>query len=142
MGPTTSGTKGDAEIWLADERRVLESGHWTSPVRPQAEVTRTTQTERLAKYAQRWLTQRRVKGEPLRASTVVDYERALRLYINPYLGGRALGDITRADVRHWHNVLLQKVSDRPGSKTYAVLRTIMNSAVEEELIDVSPVTAM
>jgi len=140
VGPTTFRTKGDAETWLADERRVVESGQWRSPVRRQAEVARTTQSETLEDYARRWLRQRRVKGEPLRASTVVDYERALRLYINPHLGGRRLVDITRADVRRWHSIELQKVSDRPRSKAYAVLRTIMNSAVEDELIDVSPVS--
>ena len=49
-------------------------------------------------------------------------------------------DITRADVRRWHSIQLLKVSDRPTSKAYAVLRAIMNSAVEDELIDVSPVS--
>jgi integrase len=140
VGPTTFQTKGDAETWLADERRVVESGQWRSPARRQTEVARTRQTETLEQYAQRWLTQRRVRGEPLRGSTVVDYERALRLYINPHLGDRALADITRADVRDWHSVQLQNVSDRPRSKAYAVLRTIMNSAVEDELIDISPVS--
>ena len=79
VGPTTFRTKGDAETWLADERRIVESGQWRSPVRRQAEVARTTQTETLEQYAKRWLPQRRVKGEPLRVNTVVDYERALRL---------------------------------------------------------------
>lgn len=81
-----------------------------------------------------------MEGEPLRANTVIDYERALRLYITPHLGERIPSEITRADIRDWHNNLLRSVSDRPKAKAYAVLRTIMNSAVEEELIDVNPVS--
>ncbi len=140
VGPITFSTNGDAEAWLSDERRVVESGQWRPPAQRQVEAVPTTKTETLDQYAQRWLTQRRVKGEPLRASTVMDYQRALRLYISPHLGGRLLPDITRAHVRNWHNVQLQGVSGRPKSKAYSVLRTIMNSAVEEELIDVSPVS--
>lgn len=139
VGPTTFGTKLDAETWLAGERRILESGTWKPPAVRRAEAARAVEAETLAEYAARWLTQRRVKGEPLRASTVVDYERALRLYIKPHLGDRLLADITRADVRNWHSNQLRGVQDRPRAKAYAVLRTIMNSAVEEELIDVNPV---
>ncbi|MBN9106288.1 MAG: site-specific integrase [Propionibacteriaceae bacterium] len=94
----------------------------------------------LSQYATRWLAQRRVKGEPLRPNTVIDYERALRLYIAPHLGDRPVTDITRADVRNWHANALRSVSDRPKAKAYAVLRTIMNSAVEDELVEVSPVS--
>lgn len=28
LGPTTFTTKADAETWLSDERRILESGQW------------------------------------------------------------------------------------------------------------------
>lgn len=103
-------------------------------------MLRTSQAETLSEYAARWITQRRVKGEPLRPNTVIDYERALRLYIKPHLGDRPVTDITRADVRNWHANALRSVSDRPKAKAYAVLRTIMNSAVEEELVNVNPVS--
>lgn len=138
--PNTFTTKGDAEAWLAEERKQVESGKWRPPAVRKADAARAAQSETLADYAVRWLTQRRVKGEPLRANTVIDYERALRLYITPHLGERIPSEITRADIRDWHNNLLRSVSDRPKAKAYAVLRTIMNSAVEEELIDVNPVS--
>lgn len=140
VGPTTFGTKLDAETWLAAERRILESGSWKPPSIRKAEALRATQAETVAEYADRWLTHRRVRGEPLRASTVIDYERSLRLYIKPYLGERPLGDLTRADIRNWHNNQLRSVQDRPKAKAYAVLRAIMNSAVEDELVDVNPVS--
>lgn len=139
-GPTTFTTKADAEAWLAEERKEVESGKWRPPAVRKADVMRVNQAETLGEYATRWLTQRRVKGEPLRPNTVIDYERALRLYITPHLGDRAVTDITRADVRNWHTNLLRSVSDRPKAKAYAVLRTIMNSALEDELIEVNPVS--
>ncbi len=140
VAPVTFTTKGDAEAWLAEERKVVESDKWRPPAIRRADALRVTRVETLSEYAARWLVQRRVKGEPLRASTIVDYERALRLYINPHLGGRPLSDITRGDVRNWYHNQLRSVSDRPKAKAYAVLRTLMNSAVEEELIDVNPVS--
>lgn len=140
VAPVTFTTKGDAESWLAEERKVVESDKWRPPAARKADAARAGHAETLAQYAKRWLTQRRVNGEPLRANTVIDYERALRLYINPYLGERLVPDITRSDVRTWYNQQLSGAQDRPRAKAYAVLRTIMNSAVEEELIDVNPVS--
>jgi integrase len=139
LAPVTFTTKGDAEAWLAEERKEVESGKWRPPAVRKAEVLRASQAETLSEYATRWLTQRRVKGEPLRPNTVIDYRRALRLYITPHFGDRPVTDITRADIRDWHGNVLRSVSDRPRAKAYAVLRTIMNSAVEDELIDVNPV---
>ena len=43
-------------------------------------------------------------------------------------------------MRDWYNNQLRSVNGRPKAKSYAVLRTLMNSAVEEELIDVNPVS--
>lgn len=140
VAPLTFTLKSDAEAWLADERRLLESGDWQPPAHRRALALRDANTETLEEYGRRWLAERRVKGEPLRPSTVLDYERALRLYITPHLGDLPVPRITKADVRNWHNNLLRGVKDRPKAKAYAVLRTIMNAAVDEELIDTSPVS--
>ena len=122
-------------------RRTANRSSPASGVRPpSARRKRPCSSQRDPEYATRWLTQRRVKGESLRANTVIDYERALRLYITPHLGERIPSEITRANLRDWHNNLPRSVSDRPKAKAYAVLRTIMNSAAEEELRDVNPVS--
>lgn len=139
VGPTTFATKADAETWLADERRRLEADNWTPPAVRKAEHARAAKVETLAEYAARWLPQRRVKGEPLRPNTLIDYERAIRLYILPHLGDLLVPNITRAAVRDWYHRDLRDIKDRPRAKAYAVLRTIMNSAVEEDLIAVNPV---
>ena len=140
VAPTTFTTKADAESWLGAERKVVESGSWRPPAVREAEARLSVQTETLSEYSARWIVQRRVKGEPLRPNTVIDYQRALRLYITPHLGERAITENTRSDVRDWHANLLRSVKDRPKAKAYAVLRTIMNAAVEDELIDVNPVS--
>ena len=101
--PSTFTTKSDAEAWLADERRLLESGDWQPPAHRRALSAAATQAPRRWRSTpRRWLAERRVKGEPLRPSTVLDYERALRLYITPHLGDLPVAEITRADVRNWH----------------------------------------
>ena len=52
MGPTTFSTKGDAETWLPDERRVVESGQQRPPAQRQEEATPKTKTETLDQYVQ------------------------------------------------------------------------------------------
>lgn len=140
VAPTTFTTKGDAEAWLAEERKTVESGAWRPPAVRHGGTSPSAHAETLTEYSTRWIADRRVKGEPLRPNTVIDYKRALRLYITPHLGGRPIAAISRSEVRDWHNNRLRSVKDRPKAKAYSVLRTIMNSAVEDELIDVSPVS--
>jgi integrase len=140
VAPTTFTTKGDAEAWLAEERKSVESGLWRPPTVRHVESAPSIHAETLTEYSTRWLVDRRVKGEPLRPNTVIDYKRALRLYITPHLGDRPIAEISRSDIREWHTSKLRNVKDRPKAKAYAVLRTIMNSAVEDELIDVNPVS--
>lgn len=140
VAPVTFSGKADAEGWLSNERKLIESGQWKSPAVRKAEAAKPVEIETMSEYAARWLTQRRVKGEPLRPNTMIDYKRSLRRHIDPHLGGMPVANITRADVRNWYNQLLRSVKDRPKGKAYALLRSIMNSAVEEELIDVNPVS--
>ncbi|MEU4718228.1 hypothetical protein AB0G06_01220 [Nonomuraea dietziae] len=63
----------------------------------------------------------------------------LRLHINPTLGDMLLVEITSRHVRQWHTKL---VEHGPGSSTvakaYRLLRGILNTAVEDELIKKNP----
>jgi hypothetical protein len=78
VAPTTFTTKGDAEAWLAEERKVVESGNWRPTAVRQAEARRSDRTETLSDYSTRWLIQRRVKGEPLRPRSWTPSSRRCR----------------------------------------------------------------
>ena len=65
--------------------------------------------------------------------------RADYFYILPALGDVNLVEVSRGTVRTWHDVTMVDTPPRARSKAYALLRTIMNSAVRDELITASPV---
>ena len=68
------------------------------------------------------------------------YESLLRLHILPALGDRAMSALSPTVVRQWHSRLT--AATRPGpvtvAKCYRLLRTILSTAVEDELIVKSP----
>lgn len=59
----------------------------------------------------------------------------------PTFGRMRLRDITKGAVRRWYEDTLEGNGDTPraNSKAYGLLRAIMNSAVDEDLIEASPV---
>ncbi|WP_164745260.1 tyrosine-type recombinase/integrase [Georgenia faecalis] len=129
-GPTTFARKVDAQDWLAAQRTLIVQGL----LRPATVASRVT----LAAYAERWLVSRRnSKGEPLRPSTAHVYRHYLDRHILPALGARPLPQITREEVERWFAGLLP---DRPTlrARTYALLKTMLNSAVDDGLITTNP----
>ena len=58
-------------------------------------------------------------------------------HLLPAFGSKSLGSITPADVREWHATAL---TDKPTIRAhaYSLLRTILASAVSDELIDANP----
>lgn len=81
---------------------------------------------------------RNSSGQPLRPLTVKDYAQVLDTYLLPTFGHKVIAEITRADIRAWH-ARMQKERPRSRTKAYGLLRAIMNSAVDDELITTSPV---
>ena len=81
------------------------------------------------------------KCEPLRASTRANYEATLEHHLVPTFGRMRLRDITQGAVRRWYEDTLEGNAETPraNSKAYGLLRAIMNSAVDEDLIEASPV---
>jgi len=129
--PRTFAAKIDAEAWLADRRREIDRGLWDPDThRP---PDRTT----FAEYAAQWLANRQVAGRPLKDRTKEHYQAILDDHLLPAFGKRPLAAIKPADVREWYSVTLV---DRPTMRAhaYSLLRTILNSAVAEELIDSNP----
>ena len=142
VAPTTFQAKIDAEGWLHEERKLIEANEW-SPPRHRAEKARAVATTPdFETYAKKWIAKRRTdKGEPLRASTRANYEATLEHHLVPTFGRMRLRDITKGAVRRWYEDTLEGNGDTPraNSKAYGLLRAIMNSAVDEDLIEASPV---
>jgi integrase len=143
--PVTFEVKDSAIVWLHNEKKLMEQAatdneRWLSPVeRAEAARRQAEPGELFGEYATRWIDERRnSKGEPLRALTQKDYRQVLATYLEPTFGRRAIDRITRADVRTWH-ANLSKATPRARTKAYGLLRAIMNSAVDDELITASPV---
>jgi integrase len=78
-----------------------------------------------------------VAGRPIKARTREHYGAILERHLLPAFGAKPLATITPKDVREWHAAAL---ADRPTmrSHAYSLLRTIMASAVNDELIDGNP----
>ncbi|MDO5503479.1 MAG: site-specific integrase [Actinomycetia bacterium] len=128
--PSTFATKGDAETWLAMERRLLQDDDWSPAVSRRARTRRAT--ELFAPYAEEWLQHRDIKPR-----TRDLYRRQLDRFLLPAFGDVALRDITSAVVRVWHSGLdPSKPTQR--AQVYALLRAILATAVADEILTANP----
>lgn len=122
--PLTFATKGDADGYLATKRADILRGEWLPPDRDRT---------RLAAYAAAWLTDR-----DLQARTREHYGQLLRDHILPTFGNKALPDINPGEVRIWHAALTERTGPTARSHAYGLLRSILNTAVSEDIIDANP----
>jgi integrase len=133
-GPLTFTTRRKAEDYLASVRRDVEAGRWQPPARAGA-----PQAPTLREYADAWLISR-----DLQPTTRDHYRQVLAAHIYPTFGDVAVTAITPAAVRAWHADLARskgsKVKDRPTARAhaYGLLRTVMNTAVADELVASNP----
>jgi integrase len=118
--------KADAEAWAADRRREIARGKARGPDK----ITFDT-------YATTWLAGRHVAGRPIKPRTRAHYQALLDDHLLPAFGNRQLGAITPKHVRDWHAVTL---TNKPTMRAhaYSLLRTILASAVTDDLIDANP----
>ncbi|MFW0784852.1 site-specific integrase [Gordonia sp. CPCC 206044] len=133
--PATFGAKVDAEAWLTDRRREIDRDLWSPPVDA---VTQETRRRTFGEYAENWLTRREVGGRPIKPRTKAHYRRILDAHLLPRFGSLPLASITSAEIRDWYAELLP---NRPTMRahTYSLLRTIMATAADEDLIAANPV---
>lgn len=138
--PRTFATKADAHAYLATVQSDIVREAWKAP--RHARIT-------LGEYGRTWVAQR-----PIKASTRERYRSVWNLHIEPRIGALMIGDLTPAVVREWYAELgehLRVVAvkkapfatpDQVGSATlahaYRLLKAIMNTAVEDELIPNNP----
>jgi integrase len=126
--PHTFARREDAETFVGVTRREIDRGRWSGDA-----PTPTT----FGVYAQRWLAGRHVAGRPIKDRTREHYQAILTAHLVPEFGHRMLSAIKPKDIRDWYDATL---ADRPTlrSHCYSLLRTIMASAVNDELIDANP----
>lgn len=128
--PITFDAKIDAEGWLAAERRLIQLGEWTPPA--SREESKAAALVTLRAYADRWLDER-----TLTPKTRALYRGLLDTRILPVLGDEHLTDLTPALIRTWW-AGLGTVTPTRSAHAYQVLRTILNTAVDDHLITENP----
>ncbi|WP_197704562.1 site-specific integrase [Jatrophihabitans sp. GAS493] len=124
--PTTFGRKKDAELFLVQTQSDMARDDWIDIQLGEVPIV---------KYATDWLNERPGLSE----TTWERYESALRRQIVPLLGDIFVGDLREARVRRWRKELLdQGVGHASVAKAYSLLRTIMNTAVDDGMIRRNP----
>ncbi len=126
--PVTFAAKLDAEAWIVDRRREIDREAWSPPGATPA------QTQTLAEYAVPWLAQRSLKPR-----TREHYQQLLHNLILPALGACTLNTITTTKVRGWYAGMGTKTPTMT-AHAYSLLRTILYTAVTDELITTNPCT--
>jgi integrase len=128
--PHTFHARIDAEGYLHERRREVEMARYNPGVVHRPKVT-------FGDYATTWLAGRHVAGRPIKTRTRDHYTAILEVHLLPAFGAKSLAAITPKNVREWHAATL---ADRPTMRAhaYSLLRTIMASAVNDELIDANP----
>lgn len=123
--PVTFDTRLDAGAWLKAQVGDVDRGTWQAP-------TTTPRVQSLGDYARVWLGSRDLKPR-----TRAHYQRLLDRLILPGLGDVPLTRISPATVRTWH---AEVSPDAPTLRAhaYALLRTILGTAVAEDLLTANP----
>ncbi|MGI5251156.1 tyrosine-type recombinase/integrase [Actinacidiphila glaucinigra] len=123
--PDTFETTRDADDWLAEKQTEIRRGDWQDP---------DTGAVNFGEYALRWVKERR-----LSPTTDELYRRLLRLHILPSLGDLDLDEITAPRVRSWRSERLDVTgAETTIAKSYRLLKAVMETAVEDELIRRNP----
>ena len=128
--PQTFDAKDDATAWLSAERRLIEYDEWVSPVERRGQQMARGMT--LESYAHQWLEDRVLKRR-----TREHYRSILERQILPDLGSITLASITPTTVRQWHARLGNRTPTLR-AHAYGLLRTILGTAFDEELIKTNP----
>ena len=122
--PGTFRTKRDAERWLVLREAEIHRGEWTNPDRGKVPFK---------DFATQWIDDRVLKPR-----TEGLYRSLLRNHLMPTFGRYLLCDITEADVRRWRKERFQVVGQSTVAKAYQLLRSILNTAVDDGLIRRNP----
>lgn len=120
----------DADLHAASVETDMSRGAWVDP---------NAGRVKLKDYAATWVTQRTTRrGRKLAPRTIELYRYLLNTHINPTLGSTELRDLTVRQIRAWHSERIGTGHAIATAKAYRLLRTILTTAVEDELILKNP----
>lgn len=122
FAPTTFDAKIDAEGWLHARRTEMLAGEWRP--KPRAVI--------FEQYATTWL-----EGRNLTPRTKAHYRSLLRSRLLPAFGSVPLRAISPELVRSWYSTM-PRTTPTLRAHSYALLRTILRTAEDEELITSNP----
>jgi integrase len=125
--PLTFETKGDANDWLSLRRSEILRNDWLPPAAPKAAPVTVRE------FAEAWLSHRDLEDR-----TRDHYAQLLRDHVFPRFGSTPVPSVSPAEVRTWHANLAKITGPTARSHAYALLRTIMNTAVADDLIAANP----
>jgi len=131
----TLGTRMDAEAWLVGERALIDHDEWTPPqARRAAEEKRQREAafNTVEGFAARYLTER-----VLRPTTIRGYRKLLASRILPYFAQTPLREVTLTEIKRWRSSL-DPATTATNAAAYRLLRSLLQAAEEEELIDRAP----
>jgi integrase len=118
-------TKADAEVWLSQTEADLTRGDWQDP---------DAGAVNFETYARQWVVER-----GLRPTTAELYRRLLRLHLLPFFGTLDVDEITAPRVRTWRTERLEETAaPTTVAKAYRLLKAILETAVDDELIRRNP----
>ncbi len=116
-----------ADAYLSRVSADIQAGRWLSPG-----AARAARPVTLAAYSATWMA-----GRDLSPSTRLLYGNVLR-HVLPALGATPLPDLTPVMVRGWHAALKGSTGPTMRAHAYSLLRTIMNTALADDLIGSNP----
>lgn len=123
--PQTFRTKTDALCWLTETEAEILRGQWTVPAAGAVSFE---------EYATEWLRDRQLRPKSRQL-----YEGLLRLHLFPTFGSVPIAAIRERNVRTWHARQLENgPGDSTVAKAYRLLRAVLTTAVEDELIRRNP----
>lgn len=125
--PLTFDAKADAEAWLSIRHSEILRNEWLPPAAPKAAPVI------LRDYADAWLV-----GRDLEVRSREQYAALLRNHVYPRFGDLPVVGITAAEVRAWHAGLAKQTGPTARANAYGLLRTIMHTAVADDLIPANP----
>lgn len=126
--PSTFDGKAEAEAWLGLRQREIADGSWASKIAESARADDVTFEE----FTKRWL-----RDRPLKPRTRQGYVHLLDRYLVPEFGALSIGDITAARVRSWWAGLDDR-HPTVNARAYTLLKGILSTAVEDEIIRDNP----
>jgi integrase len=124
--PQTFQTRAAAATYLAKVQTDMDRGDWLDP---------TVAKQTFAEYATPWLADR----ADLRPRTAELYRELLNRHLIPHLGDVPLSQLSPSVVRQWHAGRLRAdVGRSTVAKAYRLLKTILNTAVADEVLPRNP----